>query len=203
MSNYSCYTIGHSNHTVAHFLQLLDTHDIACVVDVRSAPYSKYVTQFNKEPLQLSLQEAGRQYVYMGKVLGGRWTDPKLCFENGIIDYGKVGHTKEFRQGLAMLIKNVRKGLRVALMCCEKDPYDCHRFVLISRFLKEEGVRIQHITAESALVDNSFLERRLLGQYSPQEDLFTKELAEDVALNRAYVQHNRSIAYKVPEITPP
>jgi uncharacterized protein (DUF488 family) len=38
-------TIGHSNHTTEHFLDLLKSHGVQVVVDTRSQPYSKYSTQ--------------------------------------------------------------------------------------------------------------------------------------------------------------
>src|SRR5579872_3672750 len=37
-------TIGHSNHSADHFLQLLKSHQIEVVVDTRSQPYSNYAT---------------------------------------------------------------------------------------------------------------------------------------------------------------
>ena len=46
------YTIGHSNHSIDRFIQLLDENGIMILVDVRSAPYSRYNPQFNKEDLQ-------------------------------------------------------------------------------------------------------------------------------------------------------
>lgn len=193
------YTIGHSNHTAEDFLGILQTHGIVCVVDVRSAPYSKYAAQFNKEPLSLFLQQAGLQYVYMGQTLGGRWTDPELCFPDHIIDYAKVSRTDAFRQGKTSLLKNIRKGLRAALMCCEKDPYDCHRFVLVSRFLKEEDVKIRHILADRTVLENAELEARLLAQYPPVPDLFAAPLKAEDAIKRAYIQRNRDMAYRLPE----
>ncbi len=41
-------TIGHSNHTVDHFLNLLRVNAVQVVVDERSQPYSKYATQFDQ-----------------------------------------------------------------------------------------------------------------------------------------------------------
>ncbi|MBZ0166567.1 MAG: DUF488 domain-containing protein [Candidatus Omnitrophica bacterium] len=193
------YTIGHSNHQIEDFLGLLRSFDIACVVDVRSAPYSKYAAQFNKEPLNNFLQQIGLQYVYMGQALGGRWTDPELYFPDHIIDYAKVSRTDAFRQGMTSLLKNIRKGVCAALMCCEKDPYDCHRFVLVSRFLKEEGVVVRHILADRTILENTELEARLLAQYPPAQDLFAAPLNAEDVLKRAYIQRNRDMAYRLPE----
>ena len=35
-------TVGHSNHSIEHFLDLLDQYRIAVLVDVQSSPYSRY-----------------------------------------------------------------------------------------------------------------------------------------------------------------
>jgi uncharacterized protein (DUF488 family) len=59
-------TIGHSNHSMEHFLDLLRRHAVQVVADVRSSPYSKYATQFDREPLMEALRAAGFQYVYLG-----------------------------------------------------------------------------------------------------------------------------------------
>ena len=52
MEKLKCYTIGHSNHTIDRFIDLLKKNGINCIVDVRSAPYSKYTVQFNKETIE-------------------------------------------------------------------------------------------------------------------------------------------------------
>ena len=56
MSDYTVYTIGHSNILFEKFSTLLQTHDITAIADVRSTPYSKFTPQFNREALQKSLR---------------------------------------------------------------------------------------------------------------------------------------------------
>ena len=46
------YTIGHSNHTLEAFLSLLRLHRIEVLIDTRSAPYSRFAPQFNKDALR-------------------------------------------------------------------------------------------------------------------------------------------------------
>ena len=48
MSKYTVYTIGHSNHTIEYFVELLQAHNINCLIDVRSVPHSAYTPQFIK-----------------------------------------------------------------------------------------------------------------------------------------------------------
>jgi uncharacterized protein (DUF488 family) len=65
-------TVGHSNGSLAEFLDLLRTHGVERVVDVRSAPYSRYVPHFNRESLEAELDQVDIAHGYGGEYLGGR-----------------------------------------------------------------------------------------------------------------------------------
>ena len=56
------YTVGHSNHTQEEFLNLLVSHGINLVADVRSVPASNYNPQFNQETLSAFLSNHGIIY---------------------------------------------------------------------------------------------------------------------------------------------
>lgn len=43
------YTIGHSTHSLEHFIALLRQYGINALCDVRSSPYSRMNPQFNRE----------------------------------------------------------------------------------------------------------------------------------------------------------
>ena len=89
-------------------------------------------------------------------------------------------------------MEGMGKGYRIALMCSEKDPFDCHRFVLVSRALAERGVTVEHILPDG-LVTQKALEDRLLEHYGlPPGDLFH---SRDENLATAYRLRNRDIAY--------
>src|SRR5690554_6782750 len=45
------WTIGHSNHSFEHFLDLLMQHDLSMLADVRRFPGSRAFSQFNQENL--------------------------------------------------------------------------------------------------------------------------------------------------------
>lgn len=84
------YSIGYSDHLFDIFLELLNKYTIACIIDVRSAPYSKRTPQFNRELLKVDLKERDIEYVYLGDKVGGRYSDPKLLFDNKQVDFEKV-----------------------------------------------------------------------------------------------------------------
>ena len=66
------YTIGHSNHSLEHFLSLLRQHEIEVLCDVRSTPASRYTPQFNSGTLEHVLPDHGIAYEFLGKQLGAR-----------------------------------------------------------------------------------------------------------------------------------
>ena len=64
------YTVGHSTHELPAFLELLQSHGIRQLVDVRTIPRSRKNPQYNAETLSQALREAGIRYVHLGE-LGG------------------------------------------------------------------------------------------------------------------------------------
>jgi hypothetical protein len=80
----------------------------------------------------------------------------------------------EFRSGVDRLKRGSAQGHRIALMCAEADPYDCHRFSLISYQLVREDLAVQHILQDGAVIDNAQLEQRLRNDFGVivQADLF-------------------------------
>ena len=91
------YSIGHSNHEAAAFLELLRRHGIAAVADVRSRPYSRFVPHFSKERLQRILAEEGIGYLFLGGELGGK--PPRGEAPASAPDYESRDRQPEFRTG--------------------------------------------------------------------------------------------------------
>lgn len=153
------YTIGHSNVLFADLLRLLRLHEIAVLVDVRSAPYSQYTPQFNREALQQELQAAGIDYRFAGEFLGGRPTDP-TCYKTGtvpdghakflkVVDYAVVATRDWYIRGIDRLLTIARERPTV-IMCSEEDPQRCHRQHLIAQTLLERGATVLHIRESGA-----------------------------------------------------
>lgn len=122
------YTVGHSNHSIEAFISLLQKHGITALADVRSHPYSRHHPQFNRETLQRALRKVDINYVFLGKELGARSENPK-CYRNGKVQYGLLAREPSFQEGLARLRKGMESH-RIAMMCAEKEPLDCHRTIL-------------------------------------------------------------------------
>lgn len=156
----ACFTIGHSNYTVDFFIGLLNRHAVNCLVDIRSAPYSKYVPQFNKDNISADIKKNKILYVYLGDKLGGIYSDPDLLNPDGTINYALVSQRPEFKDGIASVIRNINKGLTIALMCAEKDPLHCHRFRLVSPALMEQGIQVNHILESGDVVEHGEMEEQ-------------------------------------------
>src|SRR5438128_783632 len=109
-------TIGHSNHSLDHFLRLVKDHRVEVVVDTRSQPYSKYSPHFDQAPLCDALTAAGVKYVYMRRELGGRPAGSEFYDVEGHVLYARVAESPLFLEGLARLEQGIEEH-RVALLC--------------------------------------------------------------------------------------
>lgn len=186
------YTIGHSNHEPEAFAELLRYFGVNCLVDVRSTPASGRFPQFNKASLSEFLKNIGVLYLHFGKEFGARHTDPELLDEGGKVDFEKVRQTEDFKNGVERLRAGLEKGFTIALMCSEAEPFDCHRFSMISGFLEQNGFEVRHILRDKTLKTNTQLESRLLKKYHKHLP-FAPSLEEQVTF--AYRLRNRDIAF--------
>lgn len=201
INNLTCFTIGHSDYTIEHFIELLKKHHINCLADIRSSPYSQHTPQFNKEILFAELKQQDILYLYMGNTLGGKYTNPELLFPDGKVNYDKVRQTKNFERGIEKVIEEIKKGNRLALMCSEKEPFDCHRFVLVACELEKRGIVVKHIIENGSLILNTELEKKLLSKYKEnyqQFDFFAQTKTRDEALGEARRKRNIDIAFSGP-----
>ena len=140
------YTIGHSSHSIEEFLHLLTAAGIDAIADVRSNPFSRWRPHFNGDCLRRELSAHEISYVPLGAALGGRGTAHAQRDEHGRVHYSRIAHTQAFQEGL----RRVRLGserMRLALMCAENDPLECHRGILGRRPLAALGVNVLHIHA--------------------------------------------------------
>jgi uncharacterized protein (DUF488 family) len=154
------YTIGHSNHPIEAFIALLTSNRITAIADVRSRPYSRRNPQFNKERLAASLAEHHIAYVFLGKELGARSDDPS-CYEGGKVQYQRLAATALFQSGIQRVLIGAGK-YRLALMCAEKEPLDCHRTLLVTRALEKAGASIGHILSDGSIEPQDLTMSRLI-----------------------------------------
>ena len=204
MGNYRLYSIGHSNQSLDGFLILLNAHDVNCVIDVRSVPASTYSPQFNQESLKYFLKSHGVQYLHFGDEFGARRTD---CLnESEQVDFEKAVETPLFQKGVERVMKGLEKGFRIAFMCSEADPLECHRFSLVSRYFYDQGLDVQHILKDGTLALHASLEKEMINQFLhsrkyrlPEVDLLFGTYSQEDQRKDAYRLKNKEIGYK-PEL---
>jgi uncharacterized protein (DUF488 family) len=179
------FTIGHSNHSSERFLALLRGAGITAVADVRSIPRSRRWPQFSRARIERWLADAGIAYVFLGAELGGRPDDPALL-RDGHPDYDLMAAAPLFQAGLDRVLDGAGRYC-IALMCAEREPLDCHRFLLVSRHLHERGVRLRHILGDGSIETQETTEARLLKQTGVVvESLFADLPPPPHAVARAY-----------------
>jgi uncharacterized protein (DUF488 family) len=185
------FTIGHSNHSFERFGELLGQHDIVALADVRSAPYSRSHPDFNREFLKRKLAEASIAYEFLGRELGARPEDARF-YQQDRVQYRVLAQSPLFRAGLDRVIKGA-EAQRLALLCAEKEPLECHRTLLVSRELVAQGALVVHIHADGGLETYADAMKRLIKILGlPEEDLFRS--MEEMIADACAMQEER-IAY--------
>ncbi len=194
MKDLTVFTIGHSTHSYEHFLSLLRASGIMAIADVRTTPFSRHFSHFNEGALRSELKLDGISYVFLGKELGGR-PSGRSFYCDGVADYEKMAKTQMFASGIRRVIEGAKK-FRIALMCSEHDPLDCHRCLLVGRSLREEGVKLVHILGDSSLVSHEAIEEKLLNLAGRSSDDLLMTASE--RLSAAYRDRSLKVAYVEP-----
>jgi uncharacterized protein (DUF488 family) len=144
------FTIGHSTHSVEKLTGLLKGYGIEVLVDTRSRPYSRHAPCFNRRALEAALSGDGIGYLFLGKELGG-WPEGEEFYDGkGRVDYGLLGRSRPFLDGISRLEKEIL-ARKVGLLCSEEDPARCHRRLLVGRALEERGFTLRHIRGDGSV----------------------------------------------------
>ena len=146
-------TVGHSTRSIDTFTELLRSHCVTQLIDVRTVPRSRHNPQFNQDTLPASLAAAGIDYAHAPGLGGFRPTTTdslnsgwrNLSFR-GYADYMQ---TPEFAENLRSVIE-LSLTDRVALMCAEAVPWRCHRS-LIADALVVNGIMTCEIVGPKRL----------------------------------------------------
>jgi uncharacterized protein (DUF488 family) len=185
------FTIGHSSHSLDEFVALLQRHGVTAVADVRSQPYSRRMEHFRRHELSAALRTAGIKYVFLGEELGARREESE-CYDGNQADYDRIAKLPRFRNGLDRL----RQGAdhyRIAIMCAEKEPLDCHRTILICRQLRSE-FQIRHILYDGRIEEHGKTEKRLADKMCVT-GLTDPHLTDEERIQLAYDLRAKQIAF--------
>ena len=193
------FTIGYSTFNIDDFISCLKKHNISCVVDVRSNPFSEFFQDYNKDVLERSLQKYNILYRNYKKEFGARQEDFSF-YPEGYLDFSLFTKSPVFIEGLEKIEKGVAKGYVFVLMCAEKDPIGCHRNIMVAKAFKENGYEINHIHSDCQIETQAELEIRMLDQYFPdrkQIKLFEESQSEIELIETSYKLKNKEIGYQI------
>jgi uncharacterized protein (DUF488 family) len=130
--------------------------------------------------------------VFLGEELGARSKDPTVYDEDGRVSYAKLAQTPLFRQGITRLQTGMQQ-LRIAIMCAERNPLECHRTILVSRELEKLDIRVAHILHDGTLEPNRHAMQRLATELKlARTDLFR---SHDELIEEAYETQGRKMGY--------
>jgi uncharacterized protein (DUF488 family) len=190
------FTIGHSNHSLDFFLELLVSYRISTIADVRSSPYSKYSPHFNKDVLDSVFRKNGINYTFLGRELGAQRSEDD-CYFDGKAKYERIAQLPTFQRGLEIVLQEVEKN-RIAFMCAESDPISCHRTILVCRELKKTcpNLKITHILGDGTEESQEASEKRLINLHKLQPELFGGMTSTSGLIEKAYDLQAEKIAYK-------
>lgn len=200
------FTIGHSTQSVEEFIELLNRHQINCVVDVRSVPYSQYASQFNEREIKLALKNRGIQYIYMGKEFGARRNNKDLYDGDNRLNFSRTMKSEEFITGVDRIKRGMEKGYRIVFMCSEKDPLFCHRCILIGKAFYGYGYPVENILEDGTTISQDQVGALLVDEYFPERNQITllewaksEKNSEEDYIEKAYHMREKEIAYVLGE----
>lgn len=188
------YSIGHSNLSFEQFAALLTRAGIEAVADVRSSPWSRHNPQFNRDTLKAGLKSIGIAYSHICE-LGGRPTGSGFYCE-GIADYRKMAAAPAFGEGLQRLYAGMTD-YRIAIMCAEQNPLECHRCLLVGRALHASGRTPVHLLHDGSSKTQADIESELLALAGKEADDLFAPIAERI--EAAYWAQNRKNAFVEPQ----
>jgi uncharacterized protein (DUF488 family) len=149
------FTIGHSTHTLERFIELLASHEIKLLADIRRFPGSRRHPHFSRESLAGELPKIGMEYQWF-ESLGGRRGKLQAESENlglrnaSFRNYADYMQTAEFETALAELLA-AAEDKRTAYMCAEGLYWQCHRRLVSDYLLATKGLPVQHIMPSGEL----------------------------------------------------
>jgi len=152
------YTVGHSTRSFASFVKILKNYGIDTLADIRRFPYSVRFPHFNRDFLSNNLVSQNINYIHIEN-LGGRRG-------NGFKGYINYMNSTDFAEGIDKLLSVALSG-KTAIMCAEKLPWKCHRF-LVATFLLKKGIQFAHIIDEKSFYYHKYVD---IGEGSWVKDL--------------------------------
>lgn len=144
MPGLNILTIGYEGVSLTNFIATLKAHRVRQVLDVRELAMSRR-RGFSKTALSLALAGAGISYAHEPALGTPRWLRHRLRDDGNV-----AGFRKDFRRQLAAkrpVLDSLAGSLsgRVALLCYERNPLECHRSLVAAALARRAGAAVEHL----------------------------------------------------------
>ncbi len=140
--NATIVSVGYQGRTLDEMIDLLASHEVETLVDVRLTPISRK-RGFSKTALTEALRSAGIEYVHEPDL--GNPKDNRDGFRKGLAS-ARERYRDSLDNGAASTYEATIEralGERVALLCFERDHRECHRSCITDRAISEHpGVSV-------------------------------------------------------------
>ena len=141
------FTIGYEKAKPDEVLGELKRAKVDLLVDTRAVAASRR-PGFSKRALAAALDDIGIAYIHLQKL--GTPSEGREAARAGDFDklwriYDKHIETPEAQAALGELIALVESGKRVALLCYERDPDECHRSRIAALVKKRLRVTVKNL----------------------------------------------------------
>lgn len=156
------YTIGYAGKKIEEFIDILKQNKITSIVDVRTMPLSKTFPEYNSNSIKDILRKNGIYYLVFSNEFGARREEQNTYISltdfDGknikVVDFKKVYELPIFIDGVNRVEDGLKKELKIAFMCSEKNPFDCHRANMIAEYFYQKGFEIKHIIDQQNIIDH-------------------------------------------------
>ena len=197
MKSERVFTFGYSGFDIPELLTVLKTNKINAVIDVRSQPYSKYFQNYNQEVIKNVLSKNNIAYKNYANEFGARQLDKRYYYK-GYLDFDLFSLSPQFQDGFNKIKEATGSNYVFAFMCAEKDPAECHRANMITKYFYNNGFDVIHLLPNGKTITQADIENSLLQKYFPNraqmsmfENFDDKEL-----IQKAYQMRNAEIGYR-------
>lgn len=179
------YTIGYASKSIEEFLECLKLYNINCIVDIRTVPYSKQFPEYDANKINSILKKHNIYYVPFGQHFGARRSEleayEKVKDYNGnlkeIVIFKNVYNLSTFQKGYERIKIGLKKNLKICFMCSEKNPFACHRSIMVSQFFYMNKFEIQHIIDKNENYShNVIIEELKLNFYKMKKEFKEKNI---------------------------
>lgn len=193
------YTVGYALiPDIRNMMLQLKGLDVDAIIDIRSSPWSKTYTAYDKPALIEACKKYGFHYRHYSREFGARQRNPDFSVD-GQVNFERFSQSEQFRSGIDKVIRSSQEGYTLCLLCAEKDPIICHRSILIGRALHESGIQVIHLTA-AGQESHEHLEKRLVDLHFPNRDqirIWDDPMSPEEMLEEAYRRQNYKIGYRL------